>query len=209
MPFFFVNEWTKIQLIKFFGGVALLALVCITPLYWLEKMAWRSLNQQHRRLPLDSLLQKSHQFRNDRKLGERFLRVERPVTRIRTVPNGMSWTPKNVTLDDLELLSDEALLKNLPLARGVAGRPMEQTPALNGGRRGHIECDVNVDSLAYWNDPQGDRDVKFTSPFSAQVSAVDVLHSRHVTNSILYLTVHFVIVPCIVGRNKVHHIRPG
>ena len=51
------------------------------------------------------------------------------------------------------------------LARGVSGRPPHETPALIGGSRGHIECDVNVDSLAYWNAPQGKRDVEFTSPF--------------------------------------------
>ena len=51
------------------------------------------------------------------------------------------------------------------LARGVAGLPMEQTPALIGASRGKIECDVNVDFMAYWNDPQGDRDRDFTTPF--------------------------------------------
>lgn len=51
------------------------------------------------------------------------------------------------------------------LARGVAGLPMSQTPALIGASRGHIECDVNVDELVYWNDPQGTRDLNFVSPF--------------------------------------------
>ena len=51
------------------------------------------------------------------------------------------------------------------MARGVSGRPLNATPALIGGSRGHIECDVNVDSLAYWNNPQGKRDVSFKSPF--------------------------------------------
>ena len=54
---------------------------------------------------------------------------------------------------------------NSNLARGVAGLPMDQTPALGGARRGHIQCDSNVDSLAYWNDPQGDRDLSFITPF--------------------------------------------
>jgi hypothetical protein len=43
---------------------------------------------------------------------------------------------------------------------------MEETPALEGGSRAHIECDVNVDSMAYWNDPQGHRDHQFESPFA-------------------------------------------
>lgn len=54
------------------------------------------------------------------------------------------------------------------VARGVAGRPMDQTPAVVGAQRAHIECDVNVDSLAYWNDPQSPRDQAFVSPFAAE-----------------------------------------
>lgn len=47
------------------------------------------------------------------------------------------------------------------LGRGVSGLPMEETPALVGAKRGHIRCDMDVDDLAYWNDPQGKRDVEF------------------------------------------------
>jgi len=55
------------------------------------------------------------------------------------------------------------------VARGVAGRPMDQTPALQGARRAHIsDCDINVDSLAYWNDPQGSFDESFVSPFEVK-----------------------------------------
>ncbi|GKY92977.1 hypothetical protein MPSEU_000266300 [Mayamaea pseudoterrestris] len=56
-----------------------------------------------------------------------------------------------------------------PLARGVAGRPMDQTPALLGAKRASVQCsEINVDSLAYWNHPQGTRDAAFISPFSVQ-----------------------------------------
>lgn len=57
-----------------------------------------------------------------------------------------------------------------PVARGFSGRPANETPAVAGASRAHIECDVNVDSLAYWNDPQGTRDVDFKSPFAVEVS---------------------------------------
>lgn len=57
--------------------------------------------------------------------------------------------------------------KNRTLARGVAGLPMSQTPALEGAKWGHIECDVDVDDYAYWNDPQGERDQHFQSPFAS------------------------------------------
>jgi hypothetical protein len=56
-----------------------------------------------------------------------------------------------------------------PVARLLAGRELSQTPAVVGAKRAHIECDVNVDSLAYWNDPRGERDENFKSPFSVQV----------------------------------------
>ncbi|KAL7532761.1 hypothetical protein ACHAWF_004236 [Thalassiosira exigua] len=52
------------------------------------------------------------------------------------------------------------------LARGVSGRRLEDTPALIGAKRGHIACDVDVDSMAYWNEPQGTRDLSFVSPFA-------------------------------------------
>ena len=55
-----------------------------------------------------------------------------------------------------------------PVARGVSGRPLAQTPALVGAARAHVQCDVNVDSLAYWNDPQGHRDRDFKSPFAVE-----------------------------------------
>jgi hypothetical protein len=51
------------------------------------------------------------------------------------------------------------------LARGVSGLPMSETPALIGAERGHIECDVDVDELAYWNQPEGKIDNEFKSPF--------------------------------------------
>ena len=55
--------------------------------------------------------------------------------------------------------------EELNLARGVSGLPFEETPALIGAKRGHIECNVNVDDLAYWNNPQGLRDDEFVTHF--------------------------------------------
>ena len=54
------------------------------------------------------------------------------------------------------------------LARGISGLPLSETPALVGGSRGHIQCEVDVDELVYWNDPQGTRDVNFQSPFTGK-----------------------------------------
>lgn len=52
------------------------------------------------------------------------------------------------------------------LTRGISGLPLVQTTALLGAKRGHIQCDEDVDALAYWNDPQGFSDISFESPFA-------------------------------------------
>lgn len=52
------------------------------------------------------------------------------------------------------------------LARGVSGLPMSKTPALVGAKPAHVQCDVDVDDIIYWNDPQGSRDESFSSPFA-------------------------------------------
>ena len=57
-------------------------------------------------------------------------------------------------------------IENRILARGVAGLPMSKTPALEGAKWGHVECDDNVDDSVYWNEPQGKRDQNFKSPFA-------------------------------------------
>jgi hypothetical protein len=71
----------------------------------------------------------------------------------------------------LDLLEQDVDWTKKPVARGVAGRPLDQTPAMEGAARAHVQCDVNVDSSAYWNDPQGQRDQDFKSPFAVEGAA--------------------------------------
>jgi hypothetical protein len=59
------------------------------------------------------------------------------------------------------------------LGRGVSGLPMKETPALVGAKRGHIQCDMDVDDLAYWNDPQGTRDIEFKSHYQTTSTTPD------------------------------------
>lgn len=73
---------------------------------------------------------------------------------------------KDITVEDLK--SDVGFSVK-PVSRGVAGRALSETPAVVGAKRGHVSCDVNIDSLAYWNSPQGKRDEEFRSPFAAEV----------------------------------------
>ena len=62
-------------------------------------------------------------------------------------------------------MSTDEAFGNKAVKRALAGRPADETPALVGASRGSIKCDLNVDSLAYWNDPPGTRDGEFISPF--------------------------------------------
>mmetsp|Transcript_3422 Transcript_3422/g.7374 ORF Transcript_3422/g.7374 Transcript_3422/m.7374 type:complete len:1165 (-) Transcript_3422:1622-5116(-) len=96
--------------------------------------------------------------------------IEHEGTPVLDIENGDKSAPKdfqrklppNITMS--EMSSDEIFYKR-PLKRGLAGRSEEETPALIGASRGTIKCDVNVDSMAYWNDPQGVKDQEFITPF--------------------------------------------
>jgi len=93
---------------------------------------------------------------------------------------------ENMTIQHVQETSDRDSNGEGPFSNGklvhpdtqvVPSRlPLSETPALVGASRGHIECDVNVDSLAYWNDPQGSRDIEFTSPFIGESSVSPPVH---------------------------------
>jgi GDP-fucose protein O-fucosyltransferase len=68
----------------------------------------------------------------------------------------------------LDLLKQDVNWNLKPVARGISGRRIDQTPAMVGAIRAHVQCDINVDSVAYWNNPQGKRDQGFKSPFAIQ-----------------------------------------
>ncbi len=88
-------------------------------------------------------------------------RVENKVKKVVHRQNGNKAVVGNTIVDSIGNSSDSNL------ARGVSGLPMSETPALVGATRGHVNCDVDVDRLAYWNN-QGKRDNEFKSPFIGQ-----------------------------------------
>jgi hypothetical protein len=73
----------------------------------------------------------------------------------------------NKPVSSLHELEPDMHYQKKPVARGVAGRPREETPSVLGAAsRAHITCpELSVDSLAYWNDPVGVLDVGFQSPY--------------------------------------------
>ena len=79
----------------------------------------------------------------------------------RTTKDGRSIL--KVSLSDLQnaFRSDEESFRYKPISRGVSGRPIEETPSLISAKRSHIQCDINVDSLAYWNDNPTDHVSRF------------------------------------------------
>lgn len=70
-----------------------------------------------------------------------------------------------ISLSDL---APDVDYQSKPVARGLSGRSLAETPGVEGASRAHVKCDINVDSAAYWNDPQGQRDVDFKSPFAVE-----------------------------------------
>lgn len=67
------------------------------------------------------------------------------------------------TLDEITGWDDSDFSASHSVARGVSG--VKDAFSMSGATRGHVECDVNIDSLVYWN-KQGPYDEKFESPFS-------------------------------------------
>eukprot|EP00934_Nitzschia_sp_Nitz4_P001975 Nitzschia sp. Nitz4//scaffold137_size62074//40707//42376//NITZ4_006422-RA/size62074-augustus-gene-0.2-mRNA-1//1//CDS//3329535721//1975//frame0 len=102
---------------------------------------------------LHGLIRKSQDIETEQKKGSRQSAVQLDAGGSeRVVPNAA--------------IGDSPGGGKVPLARGVSGLPMSKTPALIGAQSGHIECDVDVDDIVYWNDPQGERDRNFVSPFA-------------------------------------------
>lgn len=94
------------------------------------------------------------------------IRDKKTVKKKTNVVAGNKQTKEEVPLEKTQKKKHyEPTEEELSLARGVSGLPFEETPALIGARRGHIKCDVNVDDLAYWNNPQGLRDDEFVTHF--------------------------------------------
>ena len=174
VPNHVVTTWTRGRLCLLGGMLLFLSTFSLLPILLFE--------QQQQTAPevavkpavsVDQLVQKTrtilkHAQEHGKIPGDRTsLRNEQANQPLDSSTGVQALGTRNIptTLDELK--PDHGFVDK-PLARGVAGRPVEQTPALQGGRRAHIDCDVNVDSLAYWNEPQGDYDVNFQSPFATE-----------------------------------------
>ena len=88
------------------------------------------------------------------------------------------------------------------LGRGIAGRPIELTPALVGAKRGHMTCDTIDNRLAYWNEPQGTRDEAFVSAFADNQSGSKPKYLVFTADKVCFLLQYFVTV--LVHHTKCH-----
>eukprot|EP00578_Thalassiosira_sp_NH16_P001179 CAMPEP_0181129138 /NCGR_PEP_ID=MMETSP1071-20121207/29161_1 /TAXON_ID=35127 /ORGANISM="Thalassiosira sp., Strain NH16" /LENGTH=1337 /DNA_ID=CAMNT_0023215103 /DNA_START=9 /DNA_END=4023 /DNA_ORIENTATION=- len=103
---------------------------------------------------------------DDNQPGKLFSREDMDVMKAKAMVVNANSVHKRGVIGGGEDISLAGLRDDEHLGRGIAGRPMNSTPALIGAKRGHIKrCDVNVDTLAYWNEPQGARDSTFVTPF--------------------------------------------
>lgn len=91
------------------------------------------------------------------------------------VPTKLDLPPKDWQQLQETLIKSNLLPKPIPLtqtARGHSGLPPNETPALNGAKRGTISCpdtdpkvqEVLSSMLAFWNDPRGTRDEEAAYP---------------------------------------------
>lgn len=105
-----------------------------------------------------------HEHRNDAKIDQGHQGKETPDP----LPNQQHDNNIDVDIkaENTNKLPPSHTFNKKLLARGVSGLPMSNTPALVGAEWGHVECDVDVDDIVYWNDPQGSRDQEFISPFA-------------------------------------------
>ena len=84
--------------------------------------------------------------------------IQQTTSKTRTTKDG-----RQILDVALSHLQPDVGFSDKPVARGVAGVDMADSPALSTAKRAHIDCDINVDSLAYWN--QDELDHQHPQPF--------------------------------------------
>ena len=112
---------------------------------------------QHHRMSFDGG-SKNHNLTEDKK---------DPLSPIQLPPNNKNTLRKSNSDKNLQKLHVPSYNKSNYFSR----LPLDKTPSLIGAMKGKISCDINVNELAYWNDPQGKIDVDFKTPFSNPFSS--------------------------------------
>ena len=163
----FAIQWTKAKLGLACLGASLLAFFILSPIFIMElypESASDGDGSTPTHVGLGSLIHNSKSLRQNWKTfmekEEQYLKAELEKDLPMFFPHHHEQLPPKETLPPTQ--EDN-------LGRGVAGLPLAQTPALLGAKRGGFDCDaeVNVEQMAYWNQPQGLRDREFQTSFRA------------------------------------------
>jgi hypothetical protein len=175
IPTHIVTNWNKSRLVILAAGIFCLGSMSLLPILLLESLddgtgvgaASGAGSSPH--VSVQSLLDIAQGLRRQKGATAATPGATTSKSGTVTTPGAnsdSSGTP-NKPISSLHDLEPDMNYQHKPVARGVAGRPRDQTPAVLGAAsRAHVECpELSVDSLAYWNDPVGDLDVGFQSPF--------------------------------------------
>jgi len=95
----------------------------------------------------------------DRKMGN----VHAIMDNDKVVTNGIPKETEEQEQGKIMTIEDDIKQKEVKYYKKL---PQHKTPCLDRAKKGHIKCEVDVDFLAYWNNPQGERDRNFISPFA-------------------------------------------
>jgi hypothetical protein len=170
VPTHMVTKWTRTKIILLVIGILVFGMTFLIPIMLLEQTVSQEPSSPNSKnhVSLHSLFDKSKKL--EKVIQKKGFSVFKHATESLKM-GGHFGVPEDELANsdpfDMSENSDSHPEKiEATLARGAAGLPMSETPALVGARPGHIECDVNVDDMAYWNDPQGTRDQEFQSPFA-------------------------------------------
>lgn len=173
VPTHMVTNWTKTKVMLVIIGISAIAMTFLVPIIFLEAMEKNPSSPKV--VSLHNIMETSKVLEKDlEETGMSFVRnAKAKLLGGHLSLGGHFGVPEDemTDRDPFELhdgVGDEGHPEEIEdtLARGAAGLPMELTPALVGAKPGHIECDVYVDDMPYWNSPQGYRDQEFQSPFA-------------------------------------------
>ena len=182
------SQWTLAKMGLLCLGTAVLAILMLSPILMMDLPSSSGTNKQQQQqqngegstttttkhVGLGSLIHNSMSLRQNWKSflekEEHYIQaeIEKDLSLVFHHHNNNNNNHHHEQLAPKETLPPSQLNN---LGRGVAGLPLPQTPALLGATRGTIVCgdddadDVDVEMMAYWNQPQGLRDREFQTVF--------------------------------------------
>jgi hypothetical protein len=153
-------QWTMAKIALACLGTSLFAFLILSPIVMME-LHPESEGPTH--VGLGSLIHNSKSLRQNWKS---FIEKEESYIQAELEKDLPMFFPHHEQLPPKETLPPT---QEDNLGRGLAGLPLAQTPALLGAKRGTFVCDADVDveKMAYWNQPQGLRDREFQTSFRA------------------------------------------